>query len=339
MTQIRLARACVASLFGLLLLTPRAGAQSCPTADVFEPNNLTTEATPLGAGTYTGLTSHLGESDWYLIQLLPEYPLRVEITGLTHPLRTTLFFDSCGPDWLSCLNWAELDQAGEPLSLNDRVLRADTDLISQVLLHVGPYSSPQGVTCGNYDLQITYGDFFELPEAFCFGDGSGTPCPCANSVPLGETRGCRNARGVGAKLEVALENLSGGPVPSGENAPSVSNDRLVFSLNDAELGGFALLVSGDNRLPQTGCFGCGITAFDGLRCVGGSLRRLGTRAVNASGFAEWGGSWMPQPRIVAQGGYVAGQEAHFQAFYRVEDQLTCQTGLNTSNAIRLRFLP
>ena len=44
---------------------------------------------------------------------------------------------------------------------------------------------------------------FELEPAlreYCFGDGGGAPCPCGNSTPAGQQRGCANSSATGATL-------------------------------------------------------------------------------------------------------------------------------------------
>ena len=163
--------------------------------------------------------------------------------------------------------------------------------------------------------------------SFCFGDGSSTPCPCGNNAVLGAASGCANQSGLGAVL-------------TGSGLASATTNGLTFAVTDASPGTFAVLVSADNPLPSTNP-GAGIHAFDGLRCVGGSLVRHGSRATNASGasVSPWGPPGGPIGGIVAQGGFVQGRTRHFQVFYREDATLGCQTGQNTSNAVTVTVGP
>ncbi len=153
---------------------------------------------------------------------------------------------------------------------------------------------------------------------YCFGDGSGTACACGNEVLPGSGAGCRNETGTGAAL-------------SATGAPSGVNDSMVFNVNGASPNSFGLLFSGDNQLAS----GLGVVAFDGLRCMGGGLVRHGTRAINAVGrnLVTWGTG------TIAQGMFVSGQTRNYQCFYRSSTTEVCMTGVNTSNAVAVTFLP
>ncbi|MEM7516364.1 MAG: hypothetical protein AAF368_05515 [Planctomycetota bacterium] len=164
---------------------------------------------------------------------------------------------------------------------------------------------------------------------YCFGDGSGTPCPCGNNSTAGHPGGCANSAGNGAIL-TATGN------------PSVAMDSLNLDLESASLNSFALLVSGDNQLPQMGaCMGCGNPAFDGLRCAGGGFLRHGSRATNAMGETGngWGPPGGPAGGLIAANGFVAGQTKNFFAFYREDQALVCFTGQNSSNGVAVTFVP
>ena len=91
------------------------------------------------------------------------------------------------------------------------------------------------------------------PTSFCAGDGSGAvACPCGNNGSPG--RGCENSAGTGgAKLTVA---------------GSTSPDTLVLTSSGELPTVLSIFLQGDQALATPAVFG------DGLRCVGGSLKRL-----------------------------------------------------------------
>ena len=140
---------------------------------------------------------------------------------------------------------------------------------------------------------------FPLPagDSYCFGDGGVSPgctaCPCLNDAPAGTIGGCLNSAGTSARLHSS-------------GTPSVSNDTLRFQVTGANASTFGILISGNDRLPNNPanvCFGLdsGVTSvvLDGLRCVGVSLVRHGSRSTDVFGSigvenkrlgaAEWSG--------------------------------------------------
>lgn len=106
------------------------------------------------------------------------------------------------------------------------------------------------------------------PFAFCFGDGTGAACPCANSGGLG--RGCNNSAN------------TGGAVLGATGSPSLSTDTLVL-VCAGELPSALSIPSQGTLVIDPVFFG------DGLRCVGGSLKRLYTKS------AVGGVVTVPQP--------------------------------------------
>lgn len=194
---------------------------------------------------------------------------------------------------------------------------------------------------GNYDGCII-GNLIEpcVPAVpFCFGDGGVSPgctqCRCGNDAAPGSQGGCINSVGSSGQL-----------VAFGEGR--ISDDTLRFEGRDVSPNTFAVLVSGDNALPNNGVCppGAGIAAmeFDGLRCVGGALRRHGTRPTDSMGSVGettpgWGPPDGPGGGIAGQAGFVAGQTRHFQMIYRDDETLVCMSGLNTTNAAEVLFVP
>ena len=133
---------------------------------------------------------------------------------------------------------------------------------------------------------------FELGEPitgvpFCFGDGSGTQCPCGNNGGAGE--GCANSTGSGAIL-------------AAEGSNSVGADDLSFSGSGMLPNQPGLLFVGNNAVNN----GNGNTFGDGLRCAGQGVVRLGVRFPDGGGNATWG------PGLAGTGGWTAGDQRYFQ---------------------------
>lgn len=189
-------------------------------------------------------------------------------------------------------------------------------------------------------LEVTYRYDPDFRE-FCFGDGGPvpgcTPCPCGNEgVELG---GCINSAGTSARLRTSGTNF-------------VTGDFLGVELAGATPDTFAVLISGPNTLPANPASPCfvyesGLTGgglLDGLRCLGGGVTRLGTRAIDLQGNvgetnAGWGAGNGPDGGLAQAVGVAGGQTLMLQAFYRDDPALSCGSGTNTSNAVAVTFEP
>jgi hypothetical protein len=103
---------------------------------------------------------------------------------------------------------------------------------------------------------------------FCFGDGSGTACPCGNASPPGSQSGCANSI-------VA----SGGSLRA-SGVPVVSADNLLLTGSEMP-NSSALCFQGTAQQSA----GAGAVFGDGLRCAGGATVRLGTKT-NVAGTSH-----------------------------------------------------
>lgn len=131
---------------------------------------------------------------------------------------------------------------------------------------------------------------------FCEGDGSGpVACPCGNTG--GPGGGCASSHGGGAQLR-----------PVGTSRPDTLSFE-AYGLNPLTL---TLLFQGDAAEPP-------IVFGDGLRCVGGTLRRMYWRAADGGGFVT-----LPPPgapsvstRSALMGDPLApGMTRWYQAYFR-----------------------
>ncbi|MCB9915580.1 MAG: hypothetical protein H6828_10585 [Planctomycetes bacterium] len=147
---------------------------------------------------------------------------------------------------------------------------------------------------------------------YCFGDDTGTPCPCGNPSVSGA--GCANSTGVGALLDA-------------DGAPSLTSDALVMRARGLVPGEPALLFAGANAVNG----GLGAQFGDGLRCAGGTVLRLGTLAADAWGEASWGPGLLPA-------GWAAGETRYFQVRYR-DPNGPCGSGFNGSNGCAQVLVP
>ncbi|MBK7876738.1 MAG: VCBS repeat-containing protein [Planctomycetes bacterium] len=160
--------------------------------------------------------------------------------------------------------------------------------------------------------------------SYCFGDGTGTACPCGNSGGAG--RGCANS----VNANGAVLTVSGWP--------SIANDTLVL-----HAAGMPNSVSPSSQylqatLQDNGGFGTPIQ--DGLRCVGGAIVRLGARpnSGNQSQYPDVGN----QP-VSIRGGLVSlgmPQTRHYQVFYRNAAATFCPPGTaNWTNGLSIVWGP
>ena len=159
-----------------------------------------------------------------------------------------------------------------------------------------------------------------LGVPYCFGDGSGAACPCANendgSVP---GAGCANGQ------------YASGAVLSAMGVPSLSGDTLTLMGQYTEHNQFGLFFQAENNL------GLGTVWGDGLRCAGGDLKRLGTVMSDSMGASDTTGYGYT---ISSKAGNInAGDTKHYQLWYRNPNGSPCANDFNTSNGLSIVWLP
>jgi hypothetical protein len=116
-----------------------------------------------------------------------------------------------------------------------------------------------GDTNGQIDVFLR--DRGALPQyvSYCFGDGFGGSCPCANESDYGNQEGCKHALGYGAKL-------------TAEGVADTTADTFVL-VGLQLTNSAALYFQGTTDLSG----GNGIPFGDGLLCIGGTIIRLGVK--------------------------------------------------------------
>jgi subtilisin-like proprotein convertase family protein len=188
---------------------------------------------------------------------------------------------------------------------------------------------------GNWTLTITDdlgGDFGNLARwdlnittcaastpciAYCFGDGSGTACPCGNSGAPGN--GCASSI-----------NPAGGNLACSGLA-SISADS--FALNGSGMpSSSALYFQGTTQING----GLGTVFGDGLRCAGGTVIRLGTKT-NVGGSSTYpSGADVP---ISIKGANVAGGVRNYQCWYRNAAAFCTPSTFNLTNGVQTTWIP
>ena len=152
----------------------------------------------------------------------------------------------------------------------------------------------------------------EPGSAYCFGDGSGTACPCGNAGGAGE--GCANDTGSGSVL-------------SATGSASIAADDLVLSATNLTPGP-GLYFQGNNAVNS----GNGNPFGDGLRCAGGSVVRLEIR------FANSGNNFTTESTLSA--GWLlisAGQTKRYQYWYRDAGTSPCSSLFNLTNGYEITW--
>jgi hypothetical protein len=153
---------------------------------------------------------------------------------------------------------------------------------------------------------------------YCFGDGSGTACPCNNASGSIEQSGCASSLGLGARL-----------IDSG--ASSLAADTLV--LNGSSLPNSSCLYF-QGTLATAG--GAGAVFGDGLRCSSGTVVRLSakTNSNGASRFPSAG-----DPPVSVRGGVAAIGQRTYQVWYRNAAAFCTSSTFNLTNGLRVTWIP
>jgi hypothetical protein len=150
--------------------------------------------------------------------------------------------------------------------------------------------------------------------AFCFGDGSGTACPCGNASAVGGGAGCRNSLGTAGRL-------------ARSGTSSIASD--TFTLH---AGG----------MPDSSALYFQGTAFlrvvfgDGLRCAGGVVTRLGTQTNVGGASAHPAPGDFP---ISAAGGAIPGAVRTYQVWYRNAAAFCTTSTFNLTNGVATTWVP
>ena len=130
---------------------------------------------------------------------------------------------------------------------------------------------------------------------FCFGDGSGATCPCVNNGSAGH--GCENSSFTGG----ALLRATGSAV----------KDDVVLIASGERATALSIFLQGNLSVGPV-IFG------DGLRCAGGSLKRLYSKnAVGGAASAPGAGDLSIRARSAALGDTIpSGAMRYYQTYYR-----------------------
>ncbi len=153
--------------------------------------------------------------------------------------------------------------------------------------------------------------------AYCFGDGSGLACPCGNAGTAGN--GCASSVNAnGANLAGSGNASIGGDtfLLTGSGMP---NSSVLYFQGTTQLGG-----------------GVGTLFGDGLRCSGGAVIRLLTKANTGGGSVYPGVGEIP---ISIRGANVAGGLRTYQAWYRNAAAFCTPSTFNLTNGVQVTWVP
>lgn len=156
------------------------------------------------------------------------------------------------------------------------------------------------------------------PTQFCAGDTATAICPCGNDEPHADTgtlRGCQNSGVLGS----SLHGYGSAQLNAGSPSPWLR----------AHVPGqtFGVFFRGTSAIPPAP-FG------DGVRCVGGSLKRLQV-VQSAPNGSLWYAETTVDLRVVDS--IQPGDWRYYQYWFR-DPAGPCGSGFNASSALRMRWL-
>ncbi|MCY2961189.1 MAG: hypothetical protein NTY35_13595 [Planctomycetota bacterium] len=152
---------------------------------------------------------------------------------------------------------------------------------------------------------------------FCFGDGSGTACPCANAGAPGN--GCANSVAPGGANMTAMGNAS------------IANDTVVLQ-GTGMPNNSALYFQGTAQQSS----GNGAVFGDGLRCASGTIIRLATKP-NVGGSSQYPTG--PEFSVSFRGQCTPGAVRSYQIWYRNAAAFCTPSTFNLTNGLQITWLP
>jgi len=153
--------------------------------------------------------------------------------------------------------------------------------------------------------------------AFCFGDGSGTACPCGNTGALGN--GCASSVNAnGANLSVS-------------GTASITGDTFAL-IGTGMPNSSALYFQGTTQAGG----GAGTVFGDGKRCAAGSIIRLGTKT-NSGGTSTYPVG--ADQSISIRGANAAGNVRTYQCWYRNAAAFCTVDTFNLTNGRQVTWAP
>ncbi len=151
---------------------------------------------------------------------------------------------------------------------------------------------------------------------YCFGDGSGTTCPCGNASAPGSQAGCRNSTGLDPTLRAV-------------GSARLAQDQLVLA-GAGMPNASVLYFQGTSAIPGGVVFG------DGLRCDGGSVVRLAV-ATNVANSSRYPGPG--QLPVSVRGGVSSVGSRVYQAWFRDAAAFCTSATFGLTNGVRVVWRP
>lgn len=204
--------------------------------------------------------------------------------------------------------------------------------------------TPTPADLGTYQMQFTATDqlgqtttcdvtievVFTDVTPFCYGDGTGTPCPCTNLPTYDQSgapgHGCKNSKPASTGCLLEAVNSIGGPNPS----VSVTANDLGLKSTGMMAGSYCIFLQGS--AVANGGLGVVTPAYDGILCIDGDLVRLGR-------ITTMGGSNTLAGIAGVAGLSAVPQTLYYQTAYRNAVNFCTPATLNTSNALAIGWTP
>lgn len=214
-------------------------------------------------------------------------------------------------------SWSAVDGGmdDELVTNNVRVLRAFEDAGGRSLYAGGVFHAAGATASQNLARLDACG---ETGATYCFGDGSGSACPCGNASALGLRAGCLNSLSTGGTLRARGE-------------ASLSNDTLSLD-GGAMTSSSALYFQGASAANG----GAGLVFGDGLRCASGPFARLLTKT-NVAGVSTYPD--VGELAVSVKGNVAAPGTRHYQVRYRNAAAFCSSDTYNWTNAIEIVWRP